>query len=140
MLHEIDFINLAHQSLRGRQGCNDFSAVLNVFDGDLSAAAVFEPFLGGLVSADVELPGRSGHVVEVPFIVNPDAAGDLFFLFDGYVGLFGCFGCFEPDTGLGQFPADDIVAPCRLVDGTFAALRMFHQMVLGKILQNNPRV
>ena len=36
--------------------------------------AVFEPFLCGLVAADVEVPGDCGDVVEVLLGVDPDLA------------------------------------------------------------------
>lgn len=37
-----------------------------------ATAAVFEPFLGGLVAADVEFPDGLGHAVEVLGIVDVD--------------------------------------------------------------------
>jgi hypothetical protein len=46
----------------------------NVLKVEDSAFSVFEPFLGGLVAADVEVPGNFGDGVEVLFGVDVDPA------------------------------------------------------------------
>lgn len=56
------------------QGDDDFLVVHDVVEGEGAVVAVFEPFLGGLVAADVELPGGGGDVVEVLGVVDPDAS------------------------------------------------------------------
>ena len=46
--------------------------MLNLCKRQLLIFAVFEPFLCGLVTADVELPYAVGHLVEVLGFVDPD--------------------------------------------------------------------
>lgn len=70
----IDFINLLHHSIRLHQGFDDFLVMDDVFKIEDSTFAVFEPFLGGLVAADVEVPGHFGDGVEVLVGVDIDSA------------------------------------------------------------------
>jgi len=48
--------------------------MLYLLHAQRTATAVFEPFLGGLVTADVELPGVEGDAPEVLPVVDPDFA------------------------------------------------------------------
>ena len=43
-----------------------------VLVAELATFAVFEPFLGGLVATDVEIPGEFRHIAEVLGLVDPD--------------------------------------------------------------------
>ena len=53
----------------------DYALVVeDVVEREGAGGAVFEPLLGGLVAADVEVPGGGGNAVEVLVGVNPDAA------------------------------------------------------------------
>ena len=52
---------------------------------ELATFAVFEPFLGGLVTADVEIPGEFGHIAEVLGLVNPDFIVVIFDITDNAI-------------------------------------------------------
>ncbi len=47
----------------------------DVVEGEGAGDAVFEPLLGGLVAADVEVPCGGWHAVEVLVGVTPNTAG-----------------------------------------------------------------
>ena len=66
--------NLFHNSIGFEQDFDDALVVDEVGVGELASFAVFEPFLGGLVAADVEVPGEFGHVAKVLGFVDPNLA------------------------------------------------------------------
>lgn len=74
-LINFNFINLPHHPIRLCQSLDDLLIMHDVFEIEDSAFAVFQPFLGGLVAADVEVPGDFRDGVEVLFGVDVDAAG-----------------------------------------------------------------
>jgi len=64
--------------------------------------AVFEPFLGGLVAADVEVPGDEGDVGEVLGFVDVDVASFVFYFGDEVVAVDGILGDVVFDEGAFQ--------------------------------------
>ena len=72
------FVNLFHQSVSFKQNSDDFAVVRNVIKGEGAAFAVFEPLLGGLVAADVEVPSRFWNILKTLLLVDPHAATFVF--------------------------------------------------------------
>ena len=71
-----------HDPIGFEQDFDDALVVDEVGVGELAAFAVFEPLLGGLVAADVEVPGEFGHVAKVLGFVDPNLAVGVADLFD----------------------------------------------------------
>jgi hypothetical protein len=67
-----------------------------VFVCQRSAFAVFEPFLCGLVAADVEIPSDVGNVIEILNVVYPNFAGRIFRFFYFVASRFGEIGYLTP--------------------------------------------
>ena len=74
--------DLFHDSVGFEQDFDDALVVDKVGVRKLATFAVFEPFLGGLVAADVEVPGEFRHVAKVLGFVDPDFAIGVADLFD----------------------------------------------------------
>lgn len=55
---------MLHQPGGAGEGEDDFLVVFDVSGGEGLAFAVFEPFLGGLVAADIELPCGGGNLAD----------------------------------------------------------------------------
>ena len=72
------FINLFHQPIRFKQDGDDFAIVRNVIKGKCASFAVFEPLLGRLVAADVEIPSRFWNILKTLLLVYPHAATFVF--------------------------------------------------------------
>ena len=51
------FIKILHQLVSFDKDGDDFAVMLDVVEGKGAVFAVLEPLLGGLVAADVEIPG-----------------------------------------------------------------------------------
>ena len=69
-----DQINLLHQAIGLHKRHDDLLIVQDVLVAELAVFAVFEPFLAGLVAADVKFPGDFGDVAEVLRVVDIDIA------------------------------------------------------------------
>lgn len=67
-------IDLAHNSLRFRERDDDSLVVFDVVVVERSAFSIFQPFLRGLVAADVEFPGGLRDAVEILRFVDVDFA------------------------------------------------------------------
>ena len=72
------FVNLFHQPIRFKQNSDDFAVMRNVVKGEGVAFSVFEPLLGGLVAADVEVPCRFWDILKTLLLVDPHAAAFVF--------------------------------------------------------------
>jgi hypothetical protein len=76
------------------EGDNYFLVVQHVVETERAAVAVFEPFLCGLVTANVKFPGNKRNSVEILRVVYPNAARGFF--------------------GIGGFPAKLLVVILRV--------------------------
>ena len=56
------------------QGDDDALVVHDVFNGQAASTVAFQPFLCGLVSADIKIPCYFWHATEILVIIDPDAA------------------------------------------------------------------
>ena len=74
--------NLFHYAVGFEQDFDDALVVDEVGIAELAAFAIFEPFLGGLVAANVKIPGEFGHVAKVLGFVDPYFVIDIADLFD----------------------------------------------------------
>ncbi len=74
--------NLFHYAVGFEQDFDGALVVDEVGIAELAAFAIFEPFLGGLVAANVEVPGEFGHIAEVLGFVDPYFAVGVADLFD----------------------------------------------------------
>ena len=74
MIRSFDFKfgDFGHEAGGFGEGDDDFLVVEDVVEVELAVFTVFEPFLGRLVSADVEVPGYFGDVGEVLGFVDVD--------------------------------------------------------------------
>ena len=70
-------VDLFHQRHRPPQGNDDALVVGQVVVAQLPAAAVFQPFVQHLITADVEGPHVLRHAIEVLRLVDMDAPGRL---------------------------------------------------------------
>jgi len=57
-LFDFDFGDFGHEAGGFIEGDDDFLVVEDVVEIELEVFTIFEPFLGGLVSADVEAPDK----------------------------------------------------------------------------------
>jgi len=74
--------NLFHYAVGFEQDFDGALVVDEVGIAELAAFAVFEPFLGGLVATNVEVPGEFGHVAEILGFVDPYFVVGVADLFD----------------------------------------------------------
>ncbi len=74
LLHS-DLIDGFHEAVGFGEGDDDFLVVENVVEAEGASIAVFEPFLGGLIAADIKLPSDERNVFEILRVVDPDAPG-----------------------------------------------------------------
>ena len=71
-----------HDPIGFEKDFDDALVVDEVGVGKMATFTIFEPLLGGLVAADVEVPGEFGHVAEVLGFVDPDFAVSVDNLFN----------------------------------------------------------
>ena len=70
-----------HDPIGFEKDFDDALVVDEVGVGKMATFTVLEPLLGGLVAADVEVPGEIRHVAEILGFINPDffvRVSDLF--------------------------------------------------------------
>jgi hypothetical protein len=72
ILFDFDFGDFGHEAGGFGEGDDNFLVVEDVVEVELAVFTVFEPFLGGLVSTDVEVPGYFGNVGEILGLVDVD--------------------------------------------------------------------
>ena len=81
--------NLFHYAVGFEQDFDGALVVDEVGIAELAAFAIFEPFLGGLVAANVKIPGEFGHVAKVLGFVDPDLFIGVSDLFDQAISRHG---------------------------------------------------
>ena len=71
---ECNIVDFLHNAVGLTQGGDDALVMADVLDGQIAALAVFEPFLRGLVAADIKLPRHFRDLSEILGRVDPDLA------------------------------------------------------------------
>ena len=112
LFQKINSVNFLHNPICFGEGDDHFLIVPNIVEIQAAAMPVFEPLLGGLVSADIKFPGDFGKPVKILHFVNPHPTG-LLRCIRNFIIL------------LADFARNRVVAVLRISGDKLLHLRMF---------------